>query len=417
MDIPIEKKATRKSKLLKIGGAALVLLLLIFMVLSLSRGADYKVKEERLTISEVTRGNFRERIAVTGVVLPISSIYLDAVEGGRVEEKFVEDGAVLKQGDPILRLSNSDLELSLINQETAVYNLLTQMQISRNAAQQNTINRLNQVTDVENAYIEAERVYLLNKRLYDQKAIGKQELIASENNFTYQKERYKLAQQVLKQDSTYAGQVARQEASSYERTRNALELMRKKVSDLVVRAPVDGQLTSLDAEIGETKTKGERLGQVDVLSGFKVRAEVDEYYISRIFPGQQGSFSLNGKDFILEIRKVYSQVTNGRFQVDMVFMEELPKSIRRGQTLQVRLNLSAEKEAVMLPKGPFYQQSGGQWVFRLSEDGDRAFRTKVELGSQNTNYYEVINGLEPGDKVITSGYENYYDKEELTLIH
>lgn len=416
MDIPIDKKSTNRSRLLKIGGAALITLLVIIALISFGRGSGYKVKEERLTIREVTRGNFQERIAVSGVVMPISSIYLDAVEGGRVEEKFVEDGAVLKKGDPILRLSNSDLELSLINQETAVYNLLTQMQISQNAAQQNTINRLNQMTDVENAFIEAERVYLLNKRLYDKKAIGKQEVIEAENNYNYQKERFKLAKQVLKQDSIYTGQVARQEASSYERTRNALELMRKKVSDLVVKAPVDGQLTSLDAEIGENKTKGERLGQVDVLSGFKVRADVDEYYITRIFPGQQGSFSFNNTDYTLEIKKVFSQVSNGRFQVDMVFMEEVPESIRRGQTLQVRLNLSQEKEAVMIPKGPFYQQTGGNWVFRLSEDGSSAYRTEVQLGTQNTDYYEVLGGLEPGDKVITSGYENYHDKEELTLI-
>lgn len=416
MDIPIDKKSTNRSRLLKIGGAALITLLVIIALISFGRGSGYKVKEERLTIREVTRGNFQERIAVSGVVMPISSIYLDAVEGGRVEEKFVEDGAVLKKGDPILRLSNSDLELSLINQETAVYNLLTQMQISQNAAQQNTINRLNQMTDVENAFIEAERVYLLNKRLYDKKAIGKQEVIEAENNYNYQKERFRLAKQVLKQDSIYTGQVARQEASSYERTRNALELMRKKVSDLVVKAPVDGQLTSLDAEIGENKTKGERLGQVDVLSGFKVRADVDEYYITRIFPGQQGSFSFNNTDYNLEIKKVFSQVSNGRFQVDMVFMEEVPESIRRGQTLQVRLNLSQEKEAVMIPKGPFYQQTGGNWVFRLSEDGSSAYRTEVQLGTQNTDYYEVLGGLEPGDKVITSGYENYHDKEELTLI-
>ena len=417
MDIPLEKSSKKRHNLLKLGGGMLVLILIIITVMATSGSSSHKVKQERLTINEITRGSFQERIAVTGVIMPVTSIYLDAVEGGRVEEKYVEDGTLLKKGDPILRLSNSDLELSLINQETAVYNLLTQMQISQNAARQNTINRMNQMTDVENAYIEAERIYLLNKRLYEQKAIGKQELIEAENNYQYQKERRRLAKEVLVQDSVYSDQVGKQEASSYARTRNALELMRKKVSDLVVKAPVDGQLTSLDAEIGENKTKGERLGQVDVLSGFKVRAEVDEYYISRIFPGQQGSFTFNDKAYTLEIKKVFSQVTNGRFQVDLVFSGEAPKSIRRGQTLQVRLDLSQEKQAVMIPKGPFYQRTGGNWIFRLSEDGTAAYRTEIRLGSQNTDYYEVLEGLQPGDRVITSGYEAYYDKEELTLIN
>ncbi|MGS2764834.1 efflux RND transporter periplasmic adaptor subunit [Sinomicrobium sp. M5D2P9] len=415
MDIPIEKKRFTTSRIIMLAGGVLLLSLIIFTIISSTGGSKLNVDTERITISEVKSGVFQENIPVNGIVLPITTIYLDAVEGGRVEEKFVEDGTVMKAGDPILRLSNTDLELSLVNQETSVYNLLTQMQIQQNAARQNTINRLNQLTDVENNLVEARRVYELNKRLFDEKALGKQELLESENNYNYQKERMKLAREVVKQDSMASRQELDQAESSYNRTRNALDLMRKKVGDLVVRAPVDGQLTSLDAEIGQSKIKGERLGQIDVLSGFKVRADIDEHYISRIYNGQFGSFTFKNETYTLVIRKVYTQVTNGRFQVDMHFEGEIPEGIRRGQTLQIRLALSQEKEALLLAKGGFFQKTGGNWVFKVSEDGKSAYKQEIRLGSQNTEYYEVLEGLEPGDKVVTSGYDNFGDIQELVL--
>jgi HlyD family secretion protein len=202
---------------------------------------------------------------------------------------------------------------------------------------------------------------------------------------------------------------------SYSRMQNALTLMRRKVGDLIVRAPVDGQLTSLDAEVGQSKNKGERLGQLDVLSGFKVRAEIDEHYISRIFTGLQGEFSLAGKSYKLSIRKVFTQVTNGRFQVDMEFLDGVPQGIRRGQTLQVRLALGDETQAVLLAKGGFFQQTGGNWIFKLNENGTVAYKTDIQLGRQNPDYYEVLDGLKPGDKVVTSSYENYGKMQELVL--
>lgn len=415
MDVPIEKKKFTKSKLLMIGGGALIALLILFVIISSSGNSKLNVEKERLSINEARTGIFQENIPVNGVVMPISTIYLDAIEGGRVEEKYVEDGAIMKKGEPILRLSNTDLELSLVNQETSVYNLLTQMQISKNAATQNTINRLNQYTDVENGLIEAKRVYELNKKLYEKNAIARQELIKSENDYNYQKERMQLANQILQQDSVATKQEQSQVQNSYQRTQNALELMRRKVADLVVKAPVDGQLTSLDAEIGQSKNKGERLGQIDVLSGFKVRVDIDEHYISRIYTGQQGSFTFNNNQYFLVIKKVYTQVTNGRFQVDMEFENEVPEGIRRGQTLQIRVALSQEKQALLIPKGGFFQQTGGNWIFKVSENGDSAYKVDISLGSQNTEYYEVLSGLQAGDKVITSSYDNYGDVEELVL--
>jgi len=415
MDIPLNKKRFTPKKIAIIVGSVLIVALILFVILSSSGNSKLNVEKERITISEVKKGNFQENIPVNGVVLPISTIYLDAMEGGRVEEKFVEDGTIMKKGEPIIRLSNTDLELSLVNQETQVYNLLTQMQISQNAARQNTINKRNNLTDVENNLIEGKRKYELNKKLYEKGAVGRQDYMESENNYNYHKEKYQLANEVLAQDSLSSKQESQQARESYVRTTKALELMRRKVGDLIVKAPVDGQLTALDAEIGQSRQKGERLGQIDVISGYKVRAEIDEHYISRIFNGQRGSFSFNGEDYELEIRKVYTQVANGRFQVDMHFLNGVPENIRRGQSLQIKLALSQEKEAVLISKGGFFQQTGGNWIFKVSEDGKTAYKTPIRLGSQNTEYYEVLEGIEPGDKVITSSYSNFGDIEELIL--
>ena len=289
------------------------------------------------------------------------------------------------------------------------------MQISQNAARQNTINRVNQFADVENSFIEAKRVYNMNKKLYDKGVVAKQEYESSLNAYNYQKERMSLSKEILREDSIATKQEISQAQSSYSRTQNALELMRKKVGDLIVRAPIDGQVTALDAEIGQSINKGVRLGQVDVLSGFKIRVDIDEHYISRIYNGQKGTFTFNGKPYTLVIKKVYTQVTNGRFQVDMQFEEAIPEGIRRGQNLQIRVALSAEKQALLVPKGGFFQKSGGNWIFKVSEDGATAYKVNIRLGSQNTEYYEVIEGLNEGDKVITSSYDSYGDIEELIL--
>jgi HlyD family secretion protein len=415
VDRVIQKKKWNKKRILTLTGITLLVLLIAGSVYYTSGKSKLNVEAERITISEVKKGSFQEFIPVNGVVLPQTSIYLDAVEGGRVEQKYVDDGAFVKKGQPLLRLSNTDLELSLVNQQTSVYNLLTQMQIAKNAAQQNTTTKLNQKTEVENAYKEAKRVYDLNKHLYEQKAIGLQEFKQSENNYNYQLARIKLTEDILKQDASSNAQQVSQAQQSYLGSQNALNVMRKKVGDLIVRAPIDGQLTSLDVEIGQNKNKGERLGQIDVVSGYKVRVDIDEHYISRVFIGLMGETSFAGKNYKLKIQKVYTQVNNGRFQVDMLFTEAVPEGIRRGQTLQIRLALSDETQAVLLAKGGFYQQTGGNWVFKLGKDGKTAYKVDVQLGRQNPDYYEVVSGLEPGDKVVTSSYENYGTMQELVL--
>lgn len=415
MDRAITKKRWPARRIIMIAGIVLLTALIVLSFYFTSGNSRLNVNTERITISEIKKGPFKDNIPVNGVVLPLTSIYLDALEGGRVEEKFVEDGAVMKKGQPILRLSNTDLELSLVNQETSVFNLLTQMQISRNAAQQNTIGKLNQMTDVENTLKEAERVYKLNKQLYEQKAIGSQEFKQSENNYLYQLEKKKLTEQILSQDSVNTRTEMQQARESFARTQNALQVMRKKVGDLIVRSPLDGQLTSLDAEIGQSKNKGERLGQIDVLDGFKVRVDVDEHYISRIYPNLTGTFSFAGKEYTLKIKKIFTQVTNGRFQVDMEFEGDVPQGIRRGQTLQIVLSLSDETEAITVPRGAFFQQTGGNWIFKLNSNGKTAYKVPIQLGRQSIDQYEVLEGLEPGDKVITSSYENFGNIQELVL--
>jgi len=415
VDRVIKKKKWSTKRLLTIGGITALVLLAFGSWYFTSGKSRLNVDLDRITIATVTKGAFQETIPVNGVVLPISSIYLDAVEGGRVEEKFVEDGTVMKKGQPILRLSNTDIELSTVTAQTNVYNLLTQMQIATNAAQQNTITKQNAVTDVESLLREAKRIYELDKTLYDKKAIGSQEFQQAKNNYDYLMEKKKLTDKIMAQDSVSSAQQVDVAKQSVVGAQKAMNVFQKKSGDLVVRAPVDGQLTSLDAEIGQNKNKGERLGQIDVLSGFKVRVDVDEHYISRIYLGLKGKFTFADSNYDLKIFKVYTQVTAGHFQVDMQFVGPVPKGIRRGQTLQILLALSEEKVAVLVPRGGFYQQTGGNWIFKVSEDGKSAYRADIQLGNQNPEYYEVLSGLNPGDKVVTSSYENYGTMQELIL--
>ncbi|MFD1167054.1 efflux RND transporter periplasmic adaptor subunit [Sphingobacterium daejeonense] len=415
MDRPIKQKTWNTKRILTVAGIAGIVALIGASYYYTSGNSKLNVDAERISIFKVKEDTFQEFIPINGTVLPISSIYLDASVGGRVEEKFVEDGAHLHKGDPIMRLSNTDLELTLVQQETQVLNLLTQNQIAQTNAQQATISNKNQMADVESAFREAERVYNLNKKLLAEKAIGSQEYEKSLNDYNYQKERVGLTKQIVKQDQISNSQKLNQDRETYKRTQNALELMRQKVGDLILRAPVDGQLTSFDAEIGQNKTAGERLGQIDVLTGFKVRADIDEHYINRIFPDLKGQFTIGNKVYELKIKKVYTQVKDGRFQVDMEFLNEVPQGIRRGQTLTIRLALSDETKAILLAKGGFYQQTAGNWIFKLDKSGNVAYRTDIQLGRQNPEYYEVLNGLQPGDKVVVSSYETYDKIQELSI--
>jgi len=304
MDRPIEKKKWTTKRIMLIGGITFFVLLVVFIVFSTFGKSRLNVEGERMTIAEVKQGAFREFIPVTGTVQPISTIYLDLQESGRVEEIFIEDGAIMKKGQPILRLSNTALELSLASNQTSVYTTLAQTQLAQVTATQNTVNKQTQMVEIEGQLIEAKRVYDMNKQLLAKGVVARQDFIESENKYNLALAKHQLMTEILKQDSIAVEQQLQQASQSYRGAQNGLTLMQRRFADLTVCAPVDGQLTSLDAEIGQNKNTGERIGQIDVLSGFKVRVDVDEHYISRIYTGLEGFYKVADTTYTLTIKKV-----------------------------------------------------------------------------------------------------------------
>ncbi|MDE1191557.1 MAG: HlyD family efflux transporter periplasmic adaptor subunit [Arachidicoccus sp.] len=415
MDRVIEQKKWNKKRILTIAGIVALIALIGASFYYARGGSKLNVDKERITISEVTKGQFKNYIPVNGVVMPVSTIYLDAMEGGRVEERYVEDGAMMKKGQPILRLSNTDLMMSLVEQQNNVYNTLMQEQIAQNGARQTSVSNMNQMADVEQQLQEAKRLYDLNKKLYEQKALDYQTYQQSKISYDYLVKKKDLQENLLSQDSVNKAQQLVQQNKLYSGANQALGLMQKKVGDLIVRAPVDGQLTSLDAEVGQNKPAGTRLGQIDVISDYKVRVDVDEHYINNVFPGLAGNAVVGNDTLQLIVKKVYPSVTDGKFQVDMSFQKKATDIIHRGQSLQILLTLSDDRPALLLPRGGFYQQTGGNWIFKLSKDETTAYKAEIQLGGQNPDYYEVLKGLEPGDKVITSSYETFGDNQVLII--
>jgi len=410
-----EKKVWNRKRILIIVTIVFVLGLILLTYFSMTGKSKVNASSQTLTVSVVTKGNFQEFIPINGNVLPITTIYLDVIVGGRVEEKLVEDGARVKKGEPVIRLSNTDVELQLSTQETEVRRLITDMQQTRNQAQQNSIVNQNTMAEVDAALANARRDYFAGKKLHDQKVIADSEFARIQVNYNFQLKRKNLAGRTVHSDTLMNSLQLTEMNLSAMRSAHALQLMREKEQDLIVRAPVDGQLTSLNADLGQSIREGTRIGQIDVLSGFKVRADIDEFYISRVFPGLTGEFDFNDSTYKLQVTKIFSQVSSGKFQIDLAFTGRKPTGIRRGQNLQIRLALGDKTQAVLLPKGGFYQQTGGNWIFKVSASGDKAYKVNIKLGRQNPDYYEVTDGLQTGDKVITSSYENFGDNQELVI--
>jgi HlyD family secretion protein len=419
VDRVIKKKKWGAKRLMTIGGILALILLIAGSFYFTSGKSKLNVDTDRITISEIKQDKFQESIPQNGQVMPLITQYIITPDGGRVAERYVEDGVILKKGDPIMRLTNSNVELALSNQATSVSGMLASIQLARVNADQNTVQKLTNMADVDAVFKEAERVYILDKKLYAQKVIGSQEYQTAVNNYNYLLQKRNLTQEILRQDTISRDQQQKQDNESFVRAQQTLKILQQQVSDLIIRAPIDGQLTALDAEVGQYKTPGYSLGQLDGLNGFKVQlSDVDEHYANRVYTGQTGTFVINGVNdtvYKLKIVKVYTQITAGRFMVDMHFVGAVPKGIRKGQTLQITLALSDERTAILVPKGGFYQQTGGNWIFKVSEDGKTAYRVDIQLGQQNTDYYEVLSGLKPGDKVVTSSYENYGNMQELVL--
>ncbi len=377
-------------------------------------GQRLHVAASRLIISPVTRGKFQEFTAIDGVVQPLRTVYLDAPEAGTVQRVLVEEGATLTAGQPLLQLTNPDLQLDMVNRETAVYELMNNLRNTRTQLLQNRILRQNQLADIDFQLAEARRVFDTNQVLYDQKVIARQDYLQSQHAYRYQQRRRQLTRQALRQDSVAMQQQLGAMQESVQRMTSNLALMRRQLADLLLRAPVGGRLSSLAAEVGEAKTRGQRLGQIDALAGVKLHATVDEFYIARIAVGQVGNVVVDGRAYALRVTKIFAQVAKG-LQIDLAFTAPPPPGLRRGQTLPIRLALSAQAPAVLLPRGGFYQQTVGNWAFRLDADGTRARRVAIRLGRQNPDYYEVLAGLRPGDQVVTSSYAGYADQQELVL--
>ncbi len=415
MDRKIRKKKWTLKRISGLCLAGLFVGAVLYEFLLGDHSSKLNVQVERIRISTVERGPFQEFIPVRGTVLPILTIYLDALEGGRVEELFVEEGALVKEGDPILRLSNPTLELNVMNQEALLFEQLNSMENTRLNIETQAINRREQLINIEYRLQQTERDYLKNEELMKRSLISRKEYEESKEDYDYWLKRQEFMVQTVRQDSLYRlGQLVTLETTA-KRLQMNLEAVKQPLDNLVLKAPVSGQLTSLNAEFGELKTRGQRLGQVDVLDGFKVRAAIDEFYITRIHTGLTGSFELAGKTYHMVIRRVYPEVLEGRFEVDLDFAGEVPEEIRRGQTLPIRLALGDLSEAILLARGGFYQTTGGNWVFVVDRSGTSATRKPIRTGRQNPEFFEILEGLTPGEQVVTSSYENYEEIEKLVL--
>lgn len=416
MDRKIEKKPLYKRRNFQLGIAGGIIFLILIILIISDTGSKLNVEKDKITISEVSKGDFQEFIPVTGNIMPITTVFLDAVQGGAVEKKYVEEGAMLKKGENILKLSNTNVQLGALQQETFAYQQINDARNSRLSIEQNTINLKRSMLDVQLNYETAKRNYEREKVLFEKKLTSKESFDSARDSYNNSVLQRQLAQENLKKDSLRSVSQLEQIDQSIQRLQVNLGLIRESIDNLTIKAPISGQLTALNAEIGQSKSIGERLGQIDVLNDYKVRAEIDEFYISRVNTGQEGSVDINGKEYRLVIKKVFPEVTNGKFQVDMIFKnDKAPEKLRRGQTLQIRLELGDLTKTLLLARGGFYQKTGGQWVFVVDPSGNNAVKQQIKLGRQNPDYFEVLDGLKPGDKVITSSYDTYGDIDKLVL--
>jgi HlyD family secretion protein len=393
-----------------------IIAFLVFAVNTLLNGGQstLNVNREKITVSQVSRGVFDEFIVVTGVVQPLKTYQLDAIEGGYVAQKLIDGGATVKQGDLILKLENQRLMLDFVNRETEMYELINNLENTRLRLRQDKFTLRKTLSELDFQIQQAKADFDRNNKLYGDKVIAQQEWERSKNTFerlTQQRE-IEIENQKFQEENSLTQ--IKQLEGTLDRTKLNLNMMKENLANLSVRAPVSGLLSRVDVEIGSSITAGQNIGQIDDLNGFKMRVEVDEHYISRIFPGLEGSFEFNGVNVKLVVSKVFPEVRNGRFDVDMIF-EKIPDGIRRGQSVPVRLQLGKPSDATLLATGGFFSDTGGNWVYVLSSDGAKATKRNISLGRKNPQFYEILSGLEPGEQVITSSYENFGDKDVLNL--
>ena len=413
MDRIIEKKTWTPRRVILLVVSVLLVGITGVMLWITPDGTSFRVQAERLTVSTASTGEFQESISVTGTLRPVRTVFLDAVEGGRVEQIYAEEGAMMQAGAPILQLVNNNLQLDLLNREAQFYETMNYLREARLSMEQNTLNLRQQLLDINYQITRLQRLHDRNEVLFTKQLISNEAFEEVKDELDYQTKSRELTVVSHQQDSLMRlVQIAQLEASVTRMQQN-LEVVRQNLDNLVVRAPIAGQLTSLNAEIGESIANGQRLGQVDRLDGFIVNAPVDQLYLPRVQTGLSGRFVLSDEVHGLEVNKVYPEVREGRFEVDMSFLDDPPDGVRRGQTLRMRLELGNASTALLIPRGGFFNSTGGSWVYVI--EGSQAVRQPIVLGRQNPDYFEVLEGLQAGDQVITSSYDTYGDAEKLVI--
>ncbi|UCH21102.1 MAG: HlyD family efflux transporter periplasmic adaptor subunit [Deltaproteobacteria bacterium] len=409
MDRIIKKKKLTPNRIIGIFIVSGFLAFCFYQFVLGDYSAKLNVKTERITISAVKEGPFQEYIPVIGTVVPKKTIYLDAMEGGSVEKVYIEAGSFVKKGEKILTLANTDLLLDIMNREAEFFQLTNDLRNARLVMEQNRLSLRSELLELDYQINKLKRTYESEQALIKNKIIPSQQYENTKSEYEYLCNKREITLQTYKQDSLFRENQIQQIETSLKRMEANLKIVKQKLEDLTIKAPIAGHLTALNDEIGESKKRGERLGQIDVLDGFKILVPVDEHYIARINTGQHGEFTFDEKHYQLTIAKIYPEVIDGRFEIDMVFDGDQPEDIRRGQTLHIKLELGNLSTAILLPQGGFYQKTGGQWVYVLENSGEFAVKRKINLGRQNPEVYEVLAGLKPGERVITSSYDNYGD--------
>ena len=416
MDRVIEKK--KGFQLKKHGpyvvGGCLFLAMLGWMIFG-NHASTLRVSQDELTISEVKRAEFKDYVRTNGQVMPIQVVQISPEEGGIVMEKVVEEGSMVHKGDVIVRLSNSNLDLQILNAESELaekQNLLRNTQV---AMQQDRLNNLTEQAQLDMDTHRKQRTFEQNKRLYDAKMINRETYVQSQEDYQLSARKRNLVGRRLKQDSLYRTVQMDQMEDNLQNMRRNVMLVRQRKSKLEVRATATGELGLLDVELGQSIQPGQMIGQINDLSDYKVQAQIDEHYIDRVRQGLTATFTRGDKLYQLQVRKVYPEVREGKFRCDFVFRGERPENIRTGQTYYIDLELGQPEQAILIPRGTFFQTTGGQWIFVLDKSGSKAYRRNIRIGRQNPQHYEVLDGLEPGERVVTSGYEAFKDNEVLVI--
>jgi HlyD family secretion protein len=387
----------------------------MFKLIKSGQVSVFRAEADKITISTVEEDVFNDYITVNGQVEPISTIYLDAAEGGRVSERLIEEGAMVQKGDVILRLENRQLYQTILDSEAALAEKENYLRTTRINFETELIESRRSILDSQYKLTRKKRTYEQYQTLFDQGLISKEEYLQSKEDYEYEVNLLKINKVKASNDSLLRVTSMITLDSDLGKMRQMLQLVHERLDNLNVKAPVDGQLGMLDAEIGQSIGGGQRIGQINVLTNFKINAQIDEHYIDRVQRGLSATFDRNGTEINLTVKKVYPEVREGQFKIDMVFNGTSPENLRTGQTYNIKLELGASEKAIMIPRGGFFQSTGGQWIFVLNQAGTEAVKRQIRIGKQNPQYYEILEGLQAGEKVITSGYELFGDNDKIIL--